>query len=128
MIPFSWPSTGFVHSAHAEPKAATEVLRYLKQRNAITATSHVAIITDHRAMVSGQRQYRSGYKGFSTSGPLNEFFSELYDNTLTRRDVFYVEGELNPADGPSREVRMASISFFMLRHIKPSNAADILLK
>ena len=106
LIRACWPSTGFVHSAHAEPKAATEVLRYLKQRNAITATSHVAIITDHRAMVSGQRQYRSGYKGFSTSGPLNEFFSELYDNTLTRRDVFYVEGELNPADGPSREVRM----------------------
>jgi hypothetical protein len=58
-------------------------------------------------MATGQRRWWSGYAGFSAAYPLNDFFAELYgseDLSTTRRDVFFVEGAKNPADGPSRSV------------------------
>jgi hypothetical protein len=92
------------HSAHAEPKAAKTALSWVRTQTNFT---HVAVVTDHEALAKGQRRWWSGYGGFSSSFPLNDFFAELYsgdDLSEWRRDVFYVAGPKNPADGPSRSV------------------------
>ena len=91
-----------LHSAHAEPRAATAVLQWLKTQKPL---GHIALVTDHSAMPMGQRRWWSGYCGFSPAHPLNELFLALYgsdDLSAYRRDIFFVEGEKNPADGPSR--------------------------
>jgi hypothetical protein len=93
-------------SAHAEPSAALEAVEWARRRRG-GRLGHVAVVTDHFAMASGQRRWWSGYAGFSPAYPLNRFFETIYgadDLGAFRRDVFYVEGEKNIADGPSRSV------------------------
>jgi hypothetical protein len=99
-----WNST-IAHSAHAEPKAASEALLWAKGN--IGSKAHIAVVSDHSALADGQRRWWSGYGGFSASFPLNTFYNEFYssvDLNVVRRDVFFVEGSKNPADGPSRSV------------------------
>jgi hypothetical protein len=94
------------HSAHAEPRAAAAALAWARKQRPL---GHVAIVTDHEAMPKGQRRWWSGYCGFSPAEPLNRFYHELYgsdDLSAYRREVFFVEGTQNPADGPSRSVAL----------------------
>lgn len=89
-------------SAHAEPRAATQALQWAKENLGFKA-GNVAIVTDHEALVKGQRRWWSAHGGFSSSYYLNAFYAELYSIGLNYRlDVFFVQGHLNPADGPSR--------------------------
>ena len=85
-------------SAHAEPIAATEAIRWARTHG---AQGNVAVVTDHEAMAKGQRRWWSGHGGFSSAYPINEFFVELY-NTHPDAQVFFVDGARNIADGPSR--------------------------
>ena len=87
------------HSAHSEPIAATEVVRWIR---ANLPPGRIAIVTDHRALANGQRRWWSMNGGFSTAWHINEFFKELYRDGGLGNDVFYVPGVDNPADAPSR--------------------------
>lgn len=98
-------NTTMIHSAHAEPKAATEALLWAKGNFGTKA--HIAVVSDHSALADGQRRWWSGYGGFSPNHWLNTFYNHFYagvDLNAVRRDVFFVEGARNPADGPSRSV------------------------
>ena len=53
-------------------------------------------------IVTGQRRWHSDFGGFSHSFWLNEFFRELYAASPDAQ-VFHVDGDRNPADGPSRD-------------------------
>ena len=91
------------HSANSEPKAALAALKWACFQH---QASHIAVVSDHRALATGQRRWWSSYGGFSNNYWLNAFYEAFYDADLSqcRRDVFYVAGEANPADGPSRSV------------------------
>lgn len=89
-----------MHSAHAEPIGATEILRWVRAKGA----RNVAVVTDHNAMVWGQRRPWSAKGGFSKSYFLNQFFTELYENGGGQ--VFFVEGARNPSDHTSRSNRL----------------------
>lgn len=93
-------TVSMLHSARAEPTAAMMAIQWVRRH--IGREAKVAVITDHIAMAAGQRRWNSRYGGFSSSGyHLNEFYRELYRNG--GGEVFYVEGELNRADGISRD-------------------------
>jgi hypothetical protein len=99
------------HSAHGEPKGAKLVLRWARAFAAQKGwpADNIATISDHDALATGQRQWFSGYKGFSAAYPLNEFYVELYrddDLLAVRRDVFHVDGVNNIADAESRSVHI----------------------
>ena len=67
----------------------------------------VAVVTDHQAMATAQRRHSSGFGGFSSAFGLNEFFLRFQAMAPhLRRDVFFVAGVRNPADGPSRANRI----------------------
>lgn len=85
-------------SAHAEPKAAFLAVRWARQQR---PGARVALVTDHHAIASGQRRWYSRNGGFSSSWHLNNLFDELYERG--GGEVFYVEGEHNLADAPSRD-------------------------
>ena len=88
------------HSAWSEPEGGRRVARWIKQQ---CPGANVAIVSDHVALTTGQRRWWSGHGGVSTAYYLNAFFEELYsDDSGQRIDVFYVNGEENPADAPSR--------------------------
>ena len=94
------------HSAHAEPRAAAAVLRWM--RDNLSARS-VAVVTDHQPMASAQRHWRTANGGWSSSWPLNDFMRELYEGADgARRDVFHIAGVDNIADGPSRSVALCA--------------------
>jgi ribonuclease HI len=93
-------TVSMLHSARAEPTAAARALRWVREQLGDGAS--VVVITDHAAMVTGQRRWDSNYGGFSSSGyHLNEFYRELYGNG--GGEVFHVDGEENRADGISRD-------------------------
>jgi hypothetical protein len=106
-----WPATGKVwllrqrwataiqHSAHAEPRALLEALRWIR---ASCRGARVAVVTDHASLASGQRRWISAFGGFSTSYWLNACYAELYGNGSG--EVFVVPGDQNPADAPSRDL------------------------
>jgi hypothetical protein len=87
------------HSAHSEPRAATRCVQWIRQQH---PGARIALVTDHAAIASGQRRWYSGNGGFSSSYLLNELFRVLYGGG--GGEVFFVDGVLNPADGPSRDV------------------------
>lgn len=90
-----------IHSAHAEPLAVTEALRFVKQT--FPELKSVALVTDHVAIPNGQRRWWSGYGGFSTSFYLNEAFREMHSFA----QAFHVKGELNITDSDSRSEQAA---------------------
>lgn len=92
------------HSAWSEPMAATLALRWARQHWGGSAPPSIAIVGDHGAMATAQRQPLSANGGFSSAFWLNRFYEELYKEPGLQRDVFYIPGECNPADGPSRSV------------------------
>ena len=92
-----WTTT-MTRSAHAEPKAALRALFWARQQH---PGANVALVTDHIAIATGQRRWSSRYGGFSTSYHLNELYKELYARGTSQ--VFFVQGENNMADGPSRD-------------------------
>ena len=85
----------------------------------------VALVTDHQAMVSGQRRWWNGFGGFSPNPFLNNFFALLYGGTTRQRDVFFVEGEINPTDGLSRSVRIGDrLSVAVLQDVQFPEALE----
>lgn len=79
-------------------KSFVLVKEFLKDRG---TNKRIALVTDHAAIAFAQRNWRTGFGGFSFSYYLNLFFSKGYDEGWSA-EVFYVQGTLNPADGPSR--------------------------
>ena len=55
--------------------------------------------------MTAQRRWQTAHGGFSAAYPLNAFFAAFYAENA-RRDVFFVDGESNLADGPSRGNRL----------------------
>jgi hypothetical protein len=91
-------TTRMEHSAHAEPRAATLCVQWIRRR---LPGAFVALVTDHCAIAHGQRRWYSANGGFSSSYRLYEFFRTLYGEG--GGEVFFVDGDLNSADGPSRD-------------------------
>jgi hypothetical protein len=91
------------HSAWAEPLGAIEVLRWLCKQP--EAAGRIAVVTDHIALALAQRRPLSGNCGFGRAHFVNAFMKELYEADPTAQ-VFYVKGEENPADAPSRQTRL----------------------
>jgi hypothetical protein len=103
LVTCGWPSA-VAHSTKAEPRSATEALRWIAS---ICDLGHTAMVSDHEALATGQRRWWSGHGGFSPAFFLNDFYLEFYgtvDLSTWRRDVFHVEGDKNIVDGPSRSV------------------------
>ncbi|MDP3759317.1 MAG: hypothetical protein Q8R01_02220, partial [Ramlibacter sp.] len=101
----TWPAQ-LQHSATAEPRAVSRVFGWLREAlgvgiSAATA-ARIAVVTDHDAMARGQRRWCSGFGGFSLAHALNEAFRAMHGPHL-ETEVFYVPGECNIADGPSRD-------------------------
>jgi hypothetical protein len=88
----------FLHSAWSEPLGATEMLRTIKEKFGM---GHIAVVSDHHALTGAQRRPISGNAGFSAAFYLNSFYECLYEFDPNAH-IFYVEGEQNPADDPSR--------------------------
>jgi hypothetical protein len=91
-------------SAYAEPRAATLALKvakgFLKEKGK-EKKRKIALITDHSAIVFSQRNFSSFYSGFSLNYFLNELFLFAYQDE-DEVDFYFVEGNKNLADGPSR--------------------------
>jgi hypothetical protein len=85
------------HSAWSEPRGALMLLQFLR----VQPGRKIAVVTDHFALAAGQRRPLSGSGGFSRAYHLTAFFDELYKYGHDSQ-VFYVPGELNPADPISR--------------------------
>ena len=94
----AWPAP-LRHSATAEPTAACRVLEWVKTTH--PSARRIALVTDHSALWSSQRDAVSGLRGFSTAQALNEAHLALQEFESA---VFFVAGVANPADGPSRSV------------------------
>ena len=98
------------HSAHAEPHAGSEILRWC--RKSFGPLGNVCFVTDHQAIVGSQRCWESNFGGHSSAFPLNNFFTEFYfdgkgkDGVADRRDVMFVDGTSNIADPLSRACRV----------------------
>ena len=95
-------------SATSEPTAVCRVLAWVKLQPffmdllARKQQLRCAVVTDHIAIVTGQRRWRSSNGGFSAAWTLNSAFMQSHQDGMTT-DFFYVEGEKNIADGPSRD-------------------------
>ncbi len=89
------------HSAHAEPTAIIECLRYLDHQGALG--QHTAVVTDHFPIVLAQRK-GNGYGGIGKGKTLNSLFRLAHEllQTNHRISFFYIQGPLNPADEASR--------------------------
>lgn len=87
------------HSAHAEPRAALNVVRWIVKAG---RGQRMAIITDHQPLVTAQRRWSSNFCGFGRSFFINSFFAELY-TASPAAVVFHVDGTDNIADEPSRD-------------------------
>ena len=92
------------HSARAEPKAVELAIAWAKQQGA----KRIAMVTDHIALVQGQRRWWSGYGGSSTAYYLNNAYKEAYTEADT--EFYYVEGTSNPADQPSRTTTSTTLT------------------
>lgn len=92
-------------STTAEPRAVVRLYDWLRSRLATQAPGRplrAALITDHAAMNTGQRRWHSHHGGFSANFDLNSAFRAI-NSSWIETEVFGIEGELNPADGPSRD-------------------------
>ncbi|MDP3759029.1 MAG: hypothetical protein Q8R01_00770, partial [Ramlibacter sp.] len=92
-------AAGIRHSATAEPRAVVRCVTWLLQNFEVRK---LAVVTDHEAIARGQRRWHSFNGGFSPAYDLNEAYCTLYGDDRVA-EVFIVAGELNPADGPSRD-------------------------
>ena len=81
----------------AEPTAARWVVNFLRERGLLSSHGDVAIVTDHAAMVLGQRRWKTATGGYGWGSALNDLFF-----SVPTAQFFFVQGSLNPADGPSR--------------------------
>ena len=99
----SWKSK-MVASASAEPKAVTSVINIIDRL--LPGSQRLAIVTDHEAMVTGQRRPYSAYGGFSFGYFLNEAFCKAYDTVdgkARSAQFFHVVGSDNIMDSLSRD-------------------------
>lgn len=93
------------HSAWAEPSAVVEALKWVRAHCPAPSgrRRRIAIVTDHRAIVLGQRKHWSRHGGASTAFYLNSAFEAAYDDAYDDVvDFFYVPGPRNIADRDSR--------------------------
>ena len=95
-----WP-TILPHSSMAEPLAATWVIDHLRCKKLLSMSGDIAIVTDHSAMVLGQRRWRTGTGGYGWGQALNDMF-----RATPTAQFFFVQGTMNPADGPSRTTEL----------------------
>ena len=103
-----WGNIHFSASTVAEPSAISRCLTWLMGPGSERLPPHLrnnpqliktAVITDHQAVVTGQRRWWSGNGGFSDNPFLNEALSLLHQCNAV---AFHIPGDKNPADGPSR--------------------------
>lgn len=95
------------HSAQSEPLAAAVVMDYLQKHHGDVV--NVALVSDHTPLPAAQRRPSSGNGAFSSAFFLNEMFRLFYRIDSAKNQIFYVKGELNPADGPSRNTFIGDI-------------------
>eukprot|EP00796_Vickermania_ingenoplastis_P005761 gene5761-biopygen3629 len=92
-------------SAHAEPRAAQEILQYIFESRLFDfPIARIALVTDHEAIVTAQRG-ENGFRGIGRGYALNNLYK--YTNFLflehnVRIIFFQIAGGLNPADVLSR--------------------------
>ena len=87
------------HSASSEPQGVLRALAWILPRT--SPTGRVAIVTDHSAIVWAQNKWESDFGGVGRGLHLNS----LYRFVGGRRvDFFFVPGNRNIVDGPSRRV------------------------
>lgn len=79
-------------SAEAEPLAVLEVMRLPKDKR-------ILLITDHKAIFESQYCPATELRGFGRGYYLNAALQVLRQRDV---EVAFVQGEHNPADGPSR--------------------------
>lgn len=85
-------------SAHAEPAAATEILKIIKDK--YKEVERAALVTDHKALAMGQKRWWTGFGGHSTAFFINEAFKQINNYA----EVFHVDGEHNITDTDSRSM------------------------
>lgn len=91
------------HSAHAEPRAASLIIRQLIQLG-IPDGSRIALVTDHIAIVHAQRRV-NGFGGIGRGYALNRLFELVHDLWFHKNiqvTFFHLSGNVNPADSLSR--------------------------
>jgi hypothetical protein len=99
-------SSPLADSAHAEPCAVVGIFKFIDSvlKDSNERSKPVAIVTDHQAMVSGQRRWFSGYGGSSLSYWLNSAYCSAY-SWPGGAEFFFVPGDLNTtADRLSRSL------------------------
>ena len=110
----------YIYQSVNEHQAVRRALRWAKEQ--VGGAARIAVVTDHMAIVTAQRRWYSSHGGFATGFHLNGCFEEAYSGCST--EFFYVHGELNIADAPSRQtgldaglrVRAANVNFPTLHH------------
>ncbi|CUF10151.1 TATE DNA transposon, putative [Bodo saltans] len=91
--------TRFDLSTVSEPVALTRALTWVQTQPWYHKGLRIACITDHAAIVSGQERWWSSNGGFSANPYLNTCYLTMHQ---TGAAAFFIPGEDNPADGPSR--------------------------
>jgi hypothetical protein len=103
---------GLQYSAHAEPKAVSRLLEWLHRNLRLfglpasasdNSQVRLAIVTDHDAIVNGQRRWYSRNGGFSSAYELNQCYVDAYREEGWRVEFFAVQGTANIADALSRD-------------------------
>ena len=86
-------------SASSEPQAVLRTLAWIFPR--ISANGRIAIVTDHSAIVWAQNKWESDFGGVGRGWHLNSLYRFQAHRMV---DYFYVHGDRNIVDGPSRSV------------------------
>jgi hypothetical protein len=100
----SWWDQKMRFSTVSEPTAVVRIFSWLRERFGRAPNGRkwrVALVTDHMAIASGQRRWKSHNGGFSTQQYLNDAF-RVINTAEVETTVFHVHGDDNIADGPSR--------------------------
>jgi hypothetical protein len=120
-----WPQVrDFGSSTVAEPSAAASMLRIAKLLPAAQGPAKkIAVITDHQAIVTGQRRTWSNSGGFCSGNFfLNSLYLEAYgasNSPDNAHDVqfFFVPGEANVADPLSRHFGLLAPGVLSVRQV-----------
>lgn len=100
-----WKNGPVQHSTQSETRAICEFYEFATKKQWLKKNDSIAIVTDHEAVTIKQRRSWKATGGFSSAYFLNEVFRRA-DDLKINVQFYYVHGELNPADGPSRSTAL----------------------
>jgi integrase len=90
-------------STVAEPVALMRALQWVAQQPWYSPEMKIACVSDHAAITTGQRRWWSGNAGFSANPYLNSCYQQMIAMGAI---AFFLAGEANPADAPSRSTTL----------------------